>query len=119
MRIVSVCNPVYRCPFLIYMSIRSDAEVVVTACYVFSALLAAACFYLAVSHQRLLPRVQRYKVALRASGGLLCVGAIVGAAQLLGFWAGVFAVLTTLMLGCIVLPCVDAWRKHGDEQHVE
>ena len=90
-----------------------------TACYIFSALLAAACFYLAVSHQRILPRLQRYKVGLRASGGLLCVVAIIGAAQMLGFWAGVFAVLTTLMLGCVVLPYADAWRSHRDEWHVE
>lgn len=90
-----------------------------TACYIFSALLAAACFYSAVSHQRLLPRLQRYKAGLRAGGGLLCVVAIIGATQLLGFWAGVFAVLTTLMLGCVVLPYADAWRSHRDERHVE
>lgn len=90
-----------------------------TACYVFSALLAAACFYSAASHQRLIPRLRRYKVALRACGGALCVVAIGSAALLLGLCAGVFAVLTTLMLGCVVLPYVDAWRSHRDERHVE
>ena len=90
-----------------------------TACYVISALLAAACFYSAVSHQRVVPRLRRYKVALRASGGLLCAVAIVSAARLLGLWAGVFAALTAFMLGCVVLPYVDAWLTHGEAQHVE
>jgi hypothetical protein len=102
------------------LSIRNRCwRFVVTACYVFSALLAAACCYLAASHQRLAPRLQHYKVTLRASGGALCVVAILSAAQLLGWWAGAFAVLTTFMLGCVVLPYVDAWRSHGEEPRVE
>lgn len=90
-----------------------------TIFYVLLAMLAAACIYAGSSHQRLFLRMQRHQAALRASAGLLCVVAILIAAQSLGFWAGFFSVLTALMLGCVLLPYVDAWRSHRNERHVE
>jgi hypothetical protein len=93
--------------------------VVVTAGYLLLAVLAAACFYLAAPHQYLVLSLQRHQVALRISGVALCVVAILLAGQSLGFWAGFFAVLTTLMLGCVMLPYIDAWRSHRNPQHVD
>lgn len=90
-----------------------------TIFYVLLAMLAAASIYSGSSHQRLFLRMQRHPTALRAGGGLLCIVAIFVAAQSLGFWAGFFAVLTALMLGCVLLPFVDAWRSHRNERHVE
>lgn len=98
---------------------QSKFQAAVTVLYILCAALAAACFYAAASHQRLFRQTQNYKLALRACGGLLSVVALVIAAQLLGLWAGIFAALTTLMLGCVVLPYVDAWRTHRGERHVE
>lgn len=87
--------------------------------YVLLAMLAAAFIYAGASHQRLFLQMQGHQAALSASGGLLCAVAIFVAAQSLGFWAGFFAVLTALMLGCVLLPYVDAWRSHGNVRHVE
>lgn len=82
-------------------------------------MLAAVCLYAGSSHQRLFLRIQRHQAALRAGGGLLCVVAIFVAAQSLGFWAGFFAALTAVMLGCVLLPYVDAWRAQRNERHVD
>lgn len=90
-----------------------------TVGYFLLAVLAATCFYLAAPHQRLALSLQRQQAALRIGGVALCVVAILLARQSLGFWAGFFAVLTTFMLGCVVLPYVDAWRSHRDPQHVD
>lgn len=86
--------------------------------YISFALFAAACFYASVPHQRLWPRRPNLKGALRAVGLLLCLFALGVAALALGFWSGLFAALTALMLGCVLLPYIDAWRSPGGRADV-
>lgn len=80
------------------------------ALYVLLALLASACFHASVPHQRLWTLAWK-KAWLRAAGGGCFVLSTIAAAFVLGFWAGFYAATTALMLGCVVLPYVDAWRS--------
>ncbi len=80
--------------------------------YLLAAGLAALCFYLASPHQRLwrgaLGRARR----LRAAGWLGCAVAVAAATVPLGFWAGLFAALTALMLALVALPYLDLYRRN-------
>lgn len=82
-----------------------------TAAYLLFAVLAGIGFYLASAHQRLLPNLRVRAATLRIAATvctLLSTGAAVAA---LGVWPGVFAALTALMLVCVAMPYLDAWRN--------
>lgn len=73
-------------------------------------LAAALALYLASAHQRLAPRLPR--PGLLVAAAVLLGGALALAAQRLGFTAGLFLVLSALMLGCVALPFVNlAWGR--------
>lgn len=78
------------------------------ACLALS-LLAALGFYLACAHQRLWPSSRAR--SLRAGAWACTVLASAAAIVEYGFWAGVFAALTALMLFLVLLPYLDAWRQ--------
>jgi hypothetical protein len=61
----------------------------------------------------------RRRTVARGCGVTLSVAAIVVAMQPLGFWAGFYAVLTAFMLGCVAVPCIDAWLGSRGERHAE
>ncbi len=82
--------------------------------YVLVAGLAALCFYLASPHQRLWRGASGRARLLRAAGWLGCAGAVAAAYPPLGFWAGLFAALTALMLALLALPYLDLWRRTRD-----
>ncbi len=79
--------------------------------YLLIAGLAALCFYLASPHQRLWRRALAQARRLRAAGWLGCAGAVAAASVPLGFWAGLFAALSALMLALVALPYLDACRS--------
>lgn len=74
------------------------------------ALAAALALYLASPHQRLLRRLPPRGLRLAAAGLLSIALALAGDA--LGFTAGLFSVLSALMLGCVALPFINlAWGR--------
>lgn len=87
-----------------------ELETMLSALFVLLALLAAACFYASVPHQRLWRRPWD-KTWLRAAGSGCFVLSMLAASFALSFWAGFYAATTALMLGCVVLPYIDAWRS--------
>ena len=89
-----------------------------TLLYLLMAKLAAACFFMATSQQRLAPLPPRQKQIVRSCGAVLLVAAVAVAKHALGFWAGTFAVLAALMLGCVALPFLSAFRGSPGERHV-
>ena len=82
-----------------------------TVLYLLLSLLAGLAFYLACAHQRLRPGLRSRKRALRFVATGLAVLATVAAVAGMGLWAGVFAVLTALMLALGALPYFDGWRQ--------
>jgi uncharacterized membrane protein len=84
---------------------------VTTVLYLLLSLLAGLAFYLACAHQRLRPALRARKRTLRIAASVLTVLAVVAAVVGMGPWAGVFAVLTALMLVLVALPYFDAWRQ--------
>jgi hypothetical protein len=82
--------------------------------YLLVAGLAALCFYLASPHQRLWRCAPGRARPLRAAGWLGCAGAVAAAWPPLGFWAGLFAALTALMLALVALPYLDFYRSKRD-----
>lgn len=91
-----------------------------TLLYLILAALAAAGFYLASPHQRRWPTSRGQARHLRRGACLCFVGAVCGAIQLLGLWAGLFAALTALMLVAVALPYVHAYQllKYKERDHV-
>lgn len=84
--------------------------------YLLLAGLAALAFYLTSPHQRLVPRLRDRRRALRWVAWtctLLSTGVACGA---FGVWSGVFAALSALMLGLVVLPYADAWWQIRKEK---
>lgn len=79
-----------------------------TALYLFFSLLAGLGFYLATAHQQLLPRLRARASLVRAGAWLCTLLAGLAAIRVLGVWAGVFAALTAIMLGAVLLPYLDA-----------
>ncbi|MGS1119053.1 hypothetical protein [Rhodanobacter sp. UC4436_H3] len=78
-----------------------------TAIYLCLSVLAALGFYLSNAHQRLWLGAR----ALRVAAWVATATATVAAIAALGPWAGVFAVLTAVMLVLVLLPYLDAWRQ--------
>ncbi|MBC3919387.1 hypothetical protein H8L32_17990 [Undibacterium sp. CY18W] len=76
--------------------------------------LAALCLYLTSPHQHLWLAIkaspdQRRRLLILSA---LCCGLGIAAAWFaLGWWAGFFSALTALMLGLVVLPYFDAYRR--------
>lgn len=90
-----------------------------TLLHIVLAIGAAICFYVGTSHSRIVVLSQRHKIVARGCGVALATMAIALATQPLGFWAGFFAVLTAFMLGCVAVPCVDAWLGVRNESRTE
>ena len=86
--------------------------------WVLAGLVSAALFYASVPHQQLLSSWPQ-RGALRAAGCVLFAISLLMAVYVLGFSSGVFAALTALMLGCVALPYLSAWRVQKDSAHVE
>lgn len=84
-----------------------------TAAFLILSLLAALGFYLACAHQKLWPAARGHVRALRVAAWFCVVLATAAAIVALGVWAGVFAALTAIMLGAVLLPYADAWRQTG------
>lgn len=82
-----------------------------TLLYLLSSLASALAFYLATAHQQLRPGWRAHARALRGLGWLLAALALAAAIIALGTWAGVFSALTAFMLGAVLLPYLDAWRR--------
>jgi Kef-type K+ transport system membrane component KefB len=83
------------------------------------ALLSALAFYLASAHQQWRPGWRVHARWLRGGAWLLAVLALVVAIAALGVWAGVFCALTAFMLGAVLLPYLDAWRRlRRERRHV-
>ncbi|MEJ1961097.1 MAG: hypothetical protein WDO56_05915 [Gammaproteobacteria bacterium] len=82
-----------------------------TFVYLIAAVMASGCFYLATGHQRLLPAASAYASRLRAAACVFALVSVLAGARAYGFWSGLFAALTALMLACVLLPYLDAWRS--------
>ncbi len=82
-----------------------------TAAFLTLSFMAALGFYLACAHQKLWPDARGHLRALRVAAWLCAVLANAAAIVALGIWSGVFAVLTAIMLGAVLLPYLDAWRQ--------
>ncbi|WP_440224283.1 hypothetical protein ACQQ2N_03460 [Dokdonella sp. MW10] len=82
-----------------------------TALWLVLSLVSALALHLASPHQHLRPVLRSHARALRIAAGLAAAGALAAAIVELGIWAGVFAMLTAWMLGVVVLPYLDAWRR--------
>lgn len=88
----------------------------VCLCFAF---LAGAGFYLASPHQRLRPGWRTHAKRLRMVATIAALLSMLAAIHMLGVWAGVFVMLTVLMLVCVALPYVDAWRElRRERRHV-
>lgn len=81
-----------------------------TAIYLLLVTLAALGFYLACTHQRLWAGARARARVLRIGAWAATALAAAAAIVALGPWAGLFASLTALMLGLVLLPYLDAWR---------
>lgn len=86
--------------------------------WLLTGLASAMLFYASIPHQRLLPASPR-RGALRAAGCVVFLISILLGVYALGVWSGVFAALTALMLGCVVLPYINAWQTQRKPAHVE
>lgn len=76
------------------------------------ALAAALCLYRASAHQGLVPATTqpgRWQVA----AGVLLVGSVALGQPRLGLAAALGVVICSLMLACVLLPFLDAWRRQG------
>jgi hypothetical protein len=82
-----------------------------TALYLTAAWLGSACFYLAAGHQTLLQVRREYRAVLRFCAWICCAATVLAGSRAYGWWPGVFASLAALMLGCVALPYLDAWRR--------
>jgi len=82
-----------------------------TAAWLALSLLSALGVYLASTHQRLWPRAHGQAGVLRILAALCAVAAIAVAIAAMGVTAGVFSVLTAIMLAAVLLPWLDAWRQ--------
>ncbi|MDC8758466.1 hypothetical protein [Janthinobacterium fluminis] len=79
--------------------------------YLLIATLAAVCFYLASPHQHLWLGAPRHARRLRLAGWAGCLAAVGAGHVALGFWAGLFAALSALMLALLALPYLDCYRR--------
>lgn len=79
--------------------------------YLASAALAALAFYLATAHQQLRPGWRARARTLRVAAWALALLALACGIGALGTWAGVFSALSAFMLGAVLLPYLDAWRR--------
>jgi hypothetical protein len=86
--------------------------------YLVLSIVAAACFYGATSHQRIISLSPSHRRVTRGCGTLLLISAIAVAMPALGFWAALCAVFTAFMLGCVALPFLVALLAKQDERHV-
>jgi len=82
-----------------------------TAAWLLLSLLSALGLYLASTHQRLWPRAHGHAGALRIAATLCAAAAIAAGIAAMGVTAGVFSVLTAIMLAAVLLPYLDAWRQ--------
>lgn len=89
-----------------------------TLLYLLGGILAALGFYLATAHQRLLPSLRPRARILRVAAWMLSLGSLLAAVHALGPWAGVFAALSVVMLGMVLLPYLDAWLHDRITRHV-
>lgn len=82
-----------------------------TALWLVLSWLAALGFYLGCAHQRLWdvePATSRW---LRIAGWAGSLAATAGAVAALGWWPGIFAAMTSLMLVLVALPYCDVWWR--------
>lgn len=79
--------------------------------YLASAALSALAFYLATAHQQLRPGWRAHARALRVAAWALALLSLAAGIAALGTWAGVFAALAAFMLGAVLLPYLDTWRR--------
>lgn len=90
-----------------------------TMTYLLFSLLAALGFYLSSPHQHLWADARLHVRGLRIGALASTSLATAAAVTAMGFWAGLFAVLTALMTGLPLLPYLDAWRqRRGASRHV-
>lgn len=92
-----------------------DSIAMTTACLFFS-IVAALGIYLSSRHQRLWLAARAHLRVLRVSAWGAAVLATTAAIAALGLWAGMFATLTAMMLGLVLLPPLDAWRQQRREK---
>lgn len=79
--------------------------------WITASLLGALSFYLGSPHQRLWPGIPIRTRYLRIAGSFLLVAAALAAAADRGIMAGLFSALPVMMLGGVLLPYLDAWRR--------
>ncbi|HET7268643.1 MAG TPA: hypothetical protein VFJ15_11085 [Oleiagrimonas sp.] len=90
-----------------------------TAAYLLLSIAAALGMYLCSQHQQLWPAARRHPRLLRVATWTATALATLAAIATEGLWGGVFAALTVLMLGLVVLPYLDAWQRlQRERKHV-
>lgn len=82
-----------------------------TTAYLLLSIAAALGIYLSSQHQQLWPAGQRHPRLLRVGTWTSTVLATLTAIGAEGLWGGVFAALTVVMLGLVLLPYLDAWQR--------